>query len=48
MITKFVDCAISFNTNGIVTQDKHFNILKTIDFPKVNLISVVEFKQMLF
>lgn len=24
---KFVDCAVSFNANGIVTQDKHFNIL---------------------
>jgi putative PIN family toxin of toxin-antitoxin system len=43
---KFVDCAVSFNTNGIVTQDKHFNILKTIDFPKVNLLSVAEFKTM--
>jgi putative PIN family toxin of toxin-antitoxin system len=41
---KFVDCAISFNADGIVTQDKHFNILKTISFPKVNLLSVAEFK----
>jgi putative PIN family toxin of toxin-antitoxin system len=41
---KFVDCAVSFNANGIVTQDKHFNILKTIDFPKINLISVSDFK----
>lgn len=43
---KFVDCAVSFNANAIVTQDKHFNILRTIDFPKVNLLSVVEFKMM--
>ncbi len=41
---KFVDCAISCNANGIVTQDKHFNILKTIDFPKLNVISISEFK----
>jgi putative PIN family toxin of toxin-antitoxin system len=41
---KFVDCAVGFNANGIVTQDKHFNILKTIDFPKINLLSVNEFK----
>ncbi len=43
---KFVDCAVSFNANGIVTQDKHFNILRTIDFPKVNVLSVAEFKMM--
>jgi putative PIN family toxin of toxin-antitoxin system len=41
---KFLDCAVSFNANGIVTQDKHFNILKTIAFPKINLISVSDFK----
>lgn len=41
---KFVDCAVSFNANGIVTQDKHFNVLKTIDFPKINLISVSDFR----
>lgn len=41
---KFVDCAVSFNASGIVTQDKHFNILNTIDFPKINLISVSDFK----
>lgn len=41
---KFVDCAVSCNAKGIVTQDKHFNILKSIDFPKVNVISVGKFK----
>ncbi len=41
---KFVDCAVSCNANGIVTQDKHFNILKTIDFPKLNILSINEFK----
>jgi uncharacterized protein len=41
---KFVDCAVSYNANGIVTQDKHFNILKVIDFPKINIISIDEFK----
>ncbi len=44
---KFVDCAISANAHGIVTQDKHFNVLKEIDFPKVNLISITEFKSSL-
>jgi putative PIN family toxin of toxin-antitoxin system len=31
---KFVDCAISSNAKYIVTNDKHFNILKNVEFPK--------------
>lgn len=32
---KFVDCAIVANAEYIVTEDKHFKVLETIDFPKV-------------
>ena len=42
---KFVDCAISSNAKYIVTQDKHFNVLKKIDFPKVEVIDILEFKE---
>jgi putative PIN family toxin of toxin-antitoxin system len=42
---KFVDCAIASNANFIVTHDKDFNILKSIDFPKVSVINTVEFKE---
>ena len=31
---KFVDLAIAIDTDYLVTNDKHFNILKNIDFPK--------------
>ncbi len=31
---KFVDCALAANANFIVTNDKHFNVLKTWDFPR--------------
>ena len=41
---KFVDCAVTVNATGIVTQDKHFNVLRDIDFPDVNLISIADFK----
>ena len=41
---KFVDCAVSANATGIVTQDKHFNVLRNIDFPDINLISIADFK----
>jgi len=37
---KFVDCAIIANANYIVSNDSHFNVLKNIDFPKVNVISI--------
>lgn len=37
---KFVDCAVAANANFIVTEDKHFEILKTVQFPKVNIISL--------
>ncbi len=40
---KFVDCAISSGADYIVTNDKHFNVLKGIEFPKVRTISVDDF-----
>ena len=44
---KFVDCAIVGNADYIVSQDAHFNVLKTIDFPKVNAIRIEEFAKTL-
>ncbi len=40
---KFVDCAICANAELIVTNDTHFNILKTIKFPKVGIMTLQEF-----
>ena len=40
---KFVDCAIIGNAKYIVTHDHHFNILKQIAFPKVDVITLKEF-----
>lgn len=39
---KFVDCAIACNASFLATNDKHFNILKEVDFPKVNVINLQE------
>ena len=44
---KFVDCAIVANASYIVSQDHHFNILKNIDFPKVELIDIDTFVALL-
>ena len=43
---KFVDCAFNAGADFIVTNDKHFNILKEIDFPKLNIIDIENFKKM--
>ena len=40
---KFVDCAIKANARFIVSQDHHYDILKTIPFPKVDVISIDDF-----
>ncbi len=34
---KFVDCAIVANADYIVSEDSHFNILKSISFPHVEV-----------
>jgi putative PIN family toxin of toxin-antitoxin system len=40
---KFVDCAISASVKYVVTNDNHFKVLKTIEFPPVEVINADEF-----
>lgn len=40
---KFVDCAVASEAEYIVTNDRHFSILKMIDWPKVSVIAIKEF-----
>jgi putative PIN family toxin of toxin-antitoxin system len=42
---KFVDCAIAANADFIVSDDRHFKILKKIGFPKVIAIKLEDFKK---
>ena len=42
---KFVDCALIAGADYIVTNDKHFNRLKSIDFPKINVVDIDTFKK---
>ncbi len=37
---KFVDCAICANASYIVTEDRHFDILSRIDYPKVEVVNL--------
>ena len=42
---KFVDCALNAGADFIVSNDKHFNILKEIDFPRINIIDIDSFRK---
>jgi predicted nucleic acid-binding protein len=44
---KFVDCAISANATFIVTEDKDFNDVKLVNFPKINIIGINDFIEIL-
>lgn len=44
---KFVDCAIAGNAQFIVTEDKHFRVLRQIAYPKVDVIDIEEFRRKL-
>lgn len=44
---KFVDCAIAGNAKFIVTDDSHYDVLRTIDFPKVDIVRLDDAIQMI-
>ena len=44
---KFVDCALNAGADYLVTNDRHFNVLKTIDFPRINVVDIETFKHIL-
>ena len=44
---KFVDCAIQANARYIVTNDHHYDALRQIEFPKVGIIKLMDFIQMI-
>jgi len=44
---KFVDCALNAGADYIITNDQHFNILKSINFPSIKVINMETFKNIL-
>ena len=44
---KFVDCALNAGADYLVTNDRHFNVLKSIGFPKINVVNIEIFKHIL-
>ena len=41
---KFVDCAFANNCHYLVSNDKDFKVLKDIDFPRIVVVKLEEFK----
>lgn len=42
---KFIDCYVTSGAYCIVTNDKHFNEVKDIDFPYINVLSIDDFER---
>lgn len=45
---KFTDCAIAAQAHFLVSEDRHFAILRDIEFPKVEVITVQALRSKLF
>ncbi|MCF2504467.1 putative toxin-antitoxin system toxin component, PIN family [Dyadobacter sp. CY107] len=43
---KYTDCALVANADHLVSEDRHFNILKDIDFPKLSVIRADDFLEL--
>ena len=44
---KFVDCAFKANARYIVTEDHHYDVLRNIPFPKIEVVDIEEFLSIL-
>ncbi len=44
---KFADCALNAGADFIVSNDKHFNVLKEVDFPKISVVDIEGFKKLI-
>jgi len=44
---KFADCAISGNAQYLVTNDRHFDVLKNLEFPQVKVITAADFLEII-
>lgn len=44
---KFIDCAVAGQAEILVSNDKHFKIIKEIDFPAITILKLQEFTKML-
>ncbi|SFE37834.1 hypothetical protein SAMN05216167_11349 [Spirosoma endophyticum] len=40
---KYADCALVANADHLVSEDRHFSILRDIEFPRLSVIRIDEF-----
>ncbi len=45
---KFVDCYVAAGAQYLISYDSDFSVLKTISFPKVNIVKLDDFKFSVF
>ena len=39
---KFIDCAVAAQAKYIVTEDRHYDVLRDVEFPKVDILNLDE------
>jgi uncharacterized protein len=44
---KFVDCTFAANAHFLVSDDKAFRVLRSLDFPKIEVLKLDEFMEIL-
>jgi putative PIN family toxin of toxin-antitoxin system len=44
---KFVDCYVASGSHYLISHDTHFSVLQSIAFPKVNIVRIEEFHNVL-
>jgi putative PIN family toxin of toxin-antitoxin system len=44
---KFADCALNAGADYLVTNDRHFNVLKSLNFPPIKVVNIEDFKNIL-
>ena len=42
---KFVDCSVISSAKYLVSDDKHFNVLSRISFPRIDVLKLAEFAE---
>ncbi len=45
---KYFDCSVAANADYIISDDRHFNILETTNFPKMRRLKINELKPSMF
>lgn len=45
---KFVDCAVATNVDYLITNDRHFDVVRTVGFPVITVINLDQFQKLLY